>query len=223
MGTSVSMRSPRTSRPWGMARASISAGAPPETVLTDVVRAAAGDWLSMLTSDGVTVYAQYAADAWARVADKPTEDDRRAEVSAVLRDARTRALSAGGAGVAVGLAERALARTLMGQLQDDADAAGRGQQPHTLPPPNLIPGLLGELMRQTAMHFFTRDAAAYTGTAAIPDVQTFNTATRRIGEAAANAARAGRPALSGQGTDGWVAAVRAAMQSAARPNANPGM
>jgi hypothetical protein len=191
-------------------------------VLTDfMIAAAADEWLKMLTSTGVEVYAQTAATAWERVLDR-RDGDPYAAVTAILSDTRTEALTAGGAGVAVGLAERALARTLLQRLREVAHDADDQQHVRGVLPADLISGLLAELMRQTAMHFFARDAAAFTGTAAIPDAASFIAATRRIGDLAAEAAGAGRPMLRADGPQGWTAAVRAAMQSAARSN-NPGL
>ena len=222
MGTSISMRSPRRSRAWALARADIRDGAPHHAVLTDFMRAAAADeWLNMLTSTGVEIYAQTAATAWERVLDQRDGDPYTA-VTAILSAARTEALTAGGAGVAVGLAERALARTLLLRLRDIATEPEDRQHDHGILPTDLVSGLLAELMRQSAMHFFARDAAAFTGTGAIPDAASFNSATQRIGDIAADAARAGRPMLRTDGPQGWTAAVRAAMQSAARSN-GPGL
>jgi hypothetical protein len=193
-------------------------------VLTDfMIAAAADEWLNMLTSAGVAVYAQTAAAAWERISERLDDNDPYAVVTTVLSDARTEALTAGGAGVAVGLAERALARTLLQRLRDVDNAANSRQQNRGGIPADLVTGLLAELMRQTAMHFFARDAAAFTGTNAIPDAATFNSATQRIGDIAAEAARAGRLVLRAHGPQGWTAAVRAAMQSAARSNTAPGL
>lgn len=222
MGTSVSKRSPRTSRPWSVFRNQLGAGAPPEAFLIGMTRAAGNEWLSMLTSDGIAVYARTAADAWAQMAERLADRDSHTVVSTLLSEARTEALTAGGAGVAVGLAERALARTLLLRLRGNEDTLDSWQQHRGPRSSDLVAGLLGELMRQTAMHFYARDAASQTGSRAIPDIQAFNATARRVGDLAAAAADAGGAALRNQGSDGWSAAVRAAMQSAGGPNPSLG-
>jgi hypothetical protein len=228
MGTSVSIRSPATSRTWAVARNHIQSGDSPADVLAAMMVAAVSDeWLTLLTSAGLGVYAQHTADAWHQMPDRLDDSDPYATVNAVIGEARTQALTAGGAGVAVGLAERALARVLLQRLvaqpdgQQNATAAwltSRGANPG-----DLAGRLLTEVMRQAAMHFFVRDGAAFTGGDAIPDVRTLRSLTRQVGDAAADSARAARQALRERGPQAWNDAVRQAIRATGeRPFNNPG-
>jgi hypothetical protein len=221
MGTSVSLRSPAGSRAWAVVRALIRHGSsPPEVLAAMMVAAASEDWLAMLQSPGLTAYAARAAEAWHEMPERLGRDDPHTVVRAMVQQARDVALAAGGGGVAVGLAERALARVLLERLATAGAPAGRQEADlvrawranRGLNPGDLAGSLLVETMRQVARHFFTRDGAAVTGTAAIPDVNTLRALTREVGEAAARSAQPGRAMLMERGAQAWADGVRLAFR-----------
>lgn len=224
MGTSVSIRSPSSSRPWAMVRASIRGGATPRTVLAEMMIAAgsADDWLSMLQSPGLGVYAARVAQAWHEMPEQVQIHGMRDAIANVIDDTRTAGLSAGGGGLAIGIAERALARVLVERLPgtDSAAVSSAGigaaaawQSNRGLSPGDLVASFLAETMRQLVCHFFARDAANVTGGAAVPDARALRQLTRQIGDAAAETAEPARQVLRAEGAQAWLDGVRIAFQA----------
>ncbi|GAA1025736.1 hypothetical protein GCM10009557_00830 [Virgisporangium ochraceum] len=202
-----------------MVRALIQQGSPSSEVLAAMMAAAVSDhWLSMLQSPALTRYAEAAARAWESLPEQLNGGDRYDVVSAMVAAARDSALAeAGGGGPAIGLAERALTRLVLertapgpaeGPLRSAADVWRENRGPS---PGDLAGSFLAETLRQMARHFFTRDAAEFTGSAAIPDVRALRALARSIGEAAAETAEPARPLLNRRGTSGWAEGVRIAV------------
>ncbi len=226
MGTSVSVRSPANGRRWIVVRASIQNGAPVHEALAAIMVAASSDaWRSMLESPGIQVYAERAAAAWEEMPARLERQPVREAVNGVVEQARTDALAAGG-GLAVALAERALARTLLERFSDrEPDGAvpalSGWRESRGLSPGDLAGAFLVETMRQLASHLFARDASAFTGTAAIPDARALRELTRAVGDAAAETTQPARAILHRQGAAGWIEGVRLAFQTGAgrRPSA----
>ena len=224
MGTSVSPRSPAGSRTWTMVRATIQNGAPPGEVLAAMMYAASSDeWLTILESPGVNVYAERVAVAWQDMPDQLRHGGAREVVADILEQTRADALSAGGDGVAVALTERALARVLLERLtsrdretDEPADLPAAWQANRGLTPGELAGSLLVETMRQVASHFFARDAAAVTGGTAIPDARALRQLTRQVGDAAADTAQQARAMLRDRGPEAWADGVRLTFRTAAR-------
>jgi len=209
-----------------MVRALIRHGSsPPEVLAAMMVAAGSDEWLAMLASPGVSVYAEQIAAAWHQMPDRLDTGDPHTIVNDVVQQARERALSAGGGGVAVALAERALARVLLDRLTTrgtpedrEADLPAAWRSNRGINPGDLAGSLLAETMRQLARHFFARDGAAVTGSAAIPDVHVLRTLTRQVGDAAADSAERGRAVLIQRGTEAWADGVRLAFRAGgARP------
>jgi hypothetical protein len=222
MGTSVSVRSPSDSRAWALVRASISNGVTPRMVLAEMMVAAAADeWLALLQSPGLGVYASRLAQAWHEMPDEVQVLGTREAIANIVDDTRTAGLAAGG-GLAIGVAERALARVLIERIPHTepaaaevtaTDAASAWRANRGLSPGDLIASFLAETMRQLACHFFSRDAAHVTGGAGVPDARALRQLTRQIGDAAAEAAEPARPILRELGSQAWRDGVRIAFQT----------
>jgi hypothetical protein len=202
-----------------MVRALIQQGSPSSDVLAAMMAAAVSDhWLSMLQSPALIRYAEAAARAWESLPEQLGRNDRYEVVSDLVATARDTALAeAGGGGPAIGLAERALTRLLLertapGSADGPPRAAADTWRATRGPSPGDLTGsFLAETLRQMARHFFTRDAAEFTGTAAIPDVRALRALARSVGDAAAETAEPARPVLNRRGTSGWAEGVRIAV------------
>jgi hypothetical protein len=224
MGTSVSVRSPFGSRPWAMVRASIGNGSPPQMVLADMMVAAGSrdDWLSLLQSPGLHVYAMRVGQAWHEMPQLVQSFGLREAIANVVDETRTAGLSAGGGGLAIAVAERAVARLLLERLPrteieaasvTDTGIASAWQINRGSSPGDLVATFLAETMRQLASHFFARDAASLTGRSAVPDARALRNLTRQIGDAAAEAAEPARSMLDALGPQAWDDGVRIAFQT----------
>lgn len=218
MGTSVSPHSPAGSRAWSMVRALIQNGSSSSDVLAAMMAAAVSDnWLAMLQSPALTRYAEAAANAWERLPAQLHQGSRFDVVSEVVSSARDSALAEDSGGPAIGLAERALTRLLLERTasddgdEDPATAAGKWHEARGVNPGDLASSFLAETLRQMARHFFTRDAAAFTGTPAIPDVRTLRILARTLGDVAAQTAEQARPILTQRGPSAWTEGVRVAV------------
>jgi hypothetical protein len=202
-----------------MVRALIQNGSPSPDVLTAMMAAAVSEgWLVMLQSAALNRYAEAVADAWEQMPARLNRADPYEVVNDVVAAARDRALREGSGGVAVGLAERAMARLLLERtaaapMAGDAptDLASRWRETRGVNPGDLASTFLAETMRQVARHFFARDAAVFIGTAAIPDVRALRALTRSVGDAAAGTAEQARPILTQRGTAAWAEGVRVAV------------
>jgi hypothetical protein len=146
----------------------------------------------------------------------------REAIAAVVDDTRTAGLVAGGGGLAIGVAERALTRVLVERIpyaelaaagSTAAGAASAWQANRGPSPGDLVASFLAETMRQLACHFFARDAASVTGGAAVPDARTLLQLTRQVGDAAAEAAEPARHILRERGAEAWRDSVRIAFEA----------
>jgi hypothetical protein len=193
-------------------------------VLADMMVAAGSgdDWLSLLQSPGLNVYATRVAQAWHEMPQLVQSHGLREAIANVVDETRTAGLSAGGGGLAIAIAERAVARLLLERLPrtefgaarfTDSGIASAWQINRGSSPGDLVASFLAETMRQLASHFFARDAASLTGRPAVPDARALRELTRQIGDAAAEAAEPARLVLDARGPRAWDDGVRIAFQT----------
>lgn len=200
MGTSASRRSPERSLRWRAVRAALVGPIPAERAVAVMFVAARSEvWLEYLTSPALIAYARAADEASAALAgSSPNESD---VVSRLVAGARDQGLAAGGGGLALPLAERALARILLQQARSPAaaDAPASAQ-------------LLVETVRQLALHLAARDMPDAARLASLP-ISTARERTREIGNAAATVAEPAGETVAREGPEAWPRAIRAALGS----------
>jgi len=207
-----------------MVRASINSGIAPRTVVAEMMVAAGAvdEWLSLLQSPGLGVYASRIAEAWHEMPGQVEVHGAREAIANFVDDTRTAGLAAGGGGLAIGVAERALARVLVERIPQAQPAAAGAtvtgavsawQANRGSTPGDLIANFLAETMRQLASHFFSRDASSVTGGAAVPDARALRQLTRQVGDVAATTAEPARHILRERGAQAWSDGVRIAFQT----------
>lgn len=177
MGTSVSNRSPNTSR-WRAAVAAYARGVPEERASLELVNAA-HEWVPSLTSDAVGAYVAALEEAWGQFPAQVQAASRGDQAITEVVDTATRAaLASSGDASAVAFAERALRRVLIESSQsgravadstpaqiETAWLANRGATAA-----GLVAQFAGELVSQFAKHAVTRDVAGLVGHQQFPSV-----------------------------------------------------
>lgn len=222
MGTSTSRRSPSAHLSWRAARAVLSAEQAADRILAELFQAARADneWLAMLLSNGMRAYAYAAHSAWSEMESVlRSEESVDAAVQRYAENTRDEGLAAGGAGIALPLAERALVRVLLTVAHRAPAAANAVEGWEAARGPSrgaFTADFLAETLRQVALHLVSCDLPAI----ALESRHRAMTAadavrlTNEVGRVAVAAARAGRNVLLDHGPDGWADAIGASFSAA---------
>jgi hypothetical protein len=215
MGTSVSFRSPNTPR-WQAFRGALETHESVDRVRSELFNAGAS-WGEDFSNQAIAPFVHGLVHAYDTLEDELGRAVRpEVPVLSIVREARSQAIAAG-APASVAIAERALARTLLGALRQDVPIAEstsqgaletwRANRGRTVAA--LAQRYLAEVARQFAMHAVSREAA--TTFPRSQNVGAVRELSRTIGDAAATFAtdvRFDEGELRQSPHQAWSAAVR---------------
>jgi hypothetical protein len=225
MGTSRSFRSPPVPR-WNAVIAHIANDEPHEQIRAELFNASLLDgWSDEFGRPGVAHLVTALVDAHGHLAERLREAPRpETAIETAIADARQEALRIDGS-PALAVAERALARTLIGSAREGIalgestpDQAAEAWDASRGTPATLVSRFLGEVLHQFTCHVIARDAGQIVGRGAFTDARAVRALERSLAREARDLASSVE--VSGSPSElphRWPSLVTAAFTRAASP------